>query len=79
VGSRADAEPRGTWHGKIIPRTVKQAFERYAEKVAPTHRGARCANVRCDEYRLPLLTQAPCLRHAGRHRGVARSPAVTMS
>lgn len=45
--ARRETELRDTRHGKIIPRTVKQALDRYAEKVAPTHKGARWEIVRC--------------------------------
>jgi len=50
-------------HGRIIPRSMKQALEEYSLRVAPTHRGARWEQVRCKKlarelpFRDRLLTE----------------------
>lgn len=59
--ARRETELRDTRRGKIIPRTVKQALDAYAEKVAPTHKGARWEKVRCTKLARELPFRAKML------------------
>lgn len=44
--AQVEGELRAQARGEIIERSVRQALERYAEKVSPTHRGERWERVR---------------------------------
>jgi integrase len=61
--NKRETEINAGRRGQIIPRTVKEALERYRDNVAPLHRGAQWERVRCNKlarelaFRHRLLTE----------------------
>lgn len=56
-----ETELRGAKRGKVIPRTVIQALDEYAKRVAPTHKGARWEKIRCAKFKRTLPFKAKLL------------------
>lgn len=53
--TKTEGELRAMARGEIIPRSVRQGFERYRDHVSPTHRGERWERVRLDK----LIREVP--------------------